>query len=598
MFVHIRLRYALAEAGGPDAAFSRRVFSWDRQSHTVSGMAEASRGEGLDLDRRSVLDAALSALQTGDLAAADELLASAAAGGEAPEVDEARAQLSEAKGDYPAARVWLERAFRGYRTSGQGPAAIRVAAGLARVHYGFLGNLAAAKGWQARGRRLAAEHGPCLEEGYLELALLACWESDIPALTAASERALAIAREFGDADLEVRALADSGLALVSAGQITEGLARLDEAGAAVTAGEVANPRMASAVFCAILSAAARTGDAARAAEWTRLFEEQWNERDLTMGAYQVSHCRSEYGAALCTCGRWDQAEVLLQEAVEAGRRSSPVTLWEGLSSLVSLRVLQGRVEEAAALLEGWEDRQELAEAAGRVALGRGEPDRAVATVLSALRKIPGDRLRAVPLWALVVEAAVAGGDLDRAAQAAESLEQAASRTEISSLAAEARLAAARVAAARGDHASAAAECEGALACLEDEEKPLLGGAIRLELARAVAGTDPSWSEVEARGALAIFTRLGAETAAAAARSHLRSLGARVADGGSSALAELTGRELDVARLIAEGLSNQEIARRLYLSPKTIEHHVGRILAKLGLRRRGEVAAALARIGGR
>ncbi|MDQ0377874.1 helix-turn-helix transcriptional regulator [Amycolatopsis thermophila] len=567
-------------------------------SHTILGVARVSRGENQDLEWRRALDAGRSALEAGDLAEADELLASAAAESEVPEVDEARAQLSEARGDPAGARGWLERAFRGYRNAGQRPSAIRVAAGLARVHYGFLGNLAAAKGWQARGRRLAAEHGPCLEEGYLELALLACWESDIDALTAASERALRIARDFDDVDLEVRALADSGLALVSAGRITEGLSRLDEAGAAVTAGEVANPRMTSAVFCAILSAAARTGDAARAGEWTRLFEEHWSERGLTMAAYQVSHCRSEYGAALCTCGRWDQAEVLLQEAVEAGRRSSPVTLWEGLSSLVSLRVLQGRVEEAAALLEGWEDRLELAEASCRVALGRGEADRAVATALSALRKISGDRLRAVPLWALVVEAAVAGGDLDRAAEAAESLALAASQTEISSLAAEARLAVARVAAARGESEAAAAECEAALACLGDVERPLLAGAVHLELARVVASTDASWSEVEARAALAIFNRLGAEMAAAAARSHLRTLGARVADGGTSALAELTERELDVARLVAAGLSNQEIARRLYLSPKTIEHHVGRILAKLGLRRRGEVAAALVRIGGR
>ena len=556
------------------------------------------RSEDQEAEWRRVLDAGLSALEAGDLVAAEELLARAAAVAEAPQVDEARAQLSEAMGDPLGARRWLERAFRGYRGSGQRPAAVRVAAGLARVHYGFLGNLAAAKGWQARGRRVVGEHGPCLEEGYLELALLACWESDIDALMAASERALVIARDFGDVDLEVRALADSGLAFVSAGRVTEGLSRLDEAGAAVTAGEVANPRMASAVFCAILSAAARTGDAGRAGEWTRLFEEHWNERALTMAAYQVSHCRSEYGAALCMCGRWEQAEVLLQEAVEAGRRSSAVTLWEGLSSLVSLRVLQGRVEEAAALLEGWEDRVELAEVSCRFALARGETERVVATAMSALRKISGDRLRAVPLWALVVEAAITSGDLVRATEAAGSLAHAASETEISSLSAEARLAAARVAAARGEHEAAAAECETALACLGDAERPLLAGTIRLELARVVAGTDSAWAEVEARAALAVFNRLGAETAAAAARSHLRTLGARVSDGASSAFADLTERELDVAQLIAAGLSNQEIARRLYLSPKTIEHYVGRILAKLGLRRRGEVAAALVRIGDR
>ena len=59
---------------------------------------------------------------------------------------------------------------------------------------------------------------------------------------------------------------------------------------------------------------------------------------------------------------------------------------------------------------------------------------------------------------------------------------------------------------------------------------------------------------------------------------------------------LTEREWEIARLVALGLSNAEIADRLVVSPKTVGHHVSAVLAKLAVRRRAEVAAALREVG--
>ena len=59
---------------------------------------------------------------------------------------------------------------------------------------------------------------------------------------------------------------------------------------------------------------------------------------------------------------------------------------------------------------------------------------------------------------------------------------------------------------------------------------------------------------------------------------------------------LTNRQLDVARLVARGMTNNEIAARLYISPKTADHHVSAILAKLALPNRRAVIARAEEMG--
>ena len=96
-----------------------------------------------------------------------------------------------------------------------------------------------------------------------------------------------------------------------------------------------------------------------------------------------------------------------------------------------------------------------------------------------------------------------------------------------------------------------------------------------------------------QGGLQDFERLDAARHADAAGALLRSLGAPIRTGPKGTGA-LTRREAEVLQLIGAGLSNPEIADRLYITRKTVETHVGNLLAKLGLRNRAEAAAFVTR----
>ena len=107
--------------------------------------------------------------------------------------------------------------------------------------------------------------------------------------------------------------------------------------------------------------------------------------------------------------------------------------------------------------------------------------------------------------------------------------------------------------------------------------------------KALAEERPELAIAEATTALDDLERLEAARDADAAAALVRSLGGP-ARTGPKGVGSLTQREAEVLDLLGHGLSNPEIGERLFISRKTVEHHVGRLLAKLGLRSRAEAAA--------
>jgi DNA-binding NarL/FixJ family response regulator len=118
---------------------------------------------------------------------------------------------------------------------------------------------------------------------------------------------------------------------------------------------------------------------------------------------------------------------------------------------------------------------------------------------------------------------------------------------------------------------------------------------RLDLARALVATDSLRAKDVLASVAEVADTSGAHTVAEAAGKQLRSLGVRTWHRGAGGAAALTDRESEIAHLIAAGASNPEIARKLFLSRKTVERHVSNVLKKTGVRNRAELAARVAEL---
>jgi DNA-binding CsgD family transcriptional regulator len=99
-----------------------------------------------------------------------------------------------------------------------------------------------------------------------------------------------------------------------------------------------------------------------------------------------------------------------------------------------------------------------------------------------------------------------------------------------------------------------------------------------------------------RTAQEMFTTMGAEGFAERATRELRATGERVRKRSTYPPSQLTAREAQIARLASDGLSNPEIAARLFMSPRTVEYHLHKVFTKLAISSRSQLHAALANRG--
>jgi DNA-binding CsgD family transcriptional regulator len=123
--------------------------------------------------------------------------------------------------------------------------------------------------------------------------------------------------------------------------------------------------------------------------------------------------------------------------------------------------------------------------------------------------------------------------------------------------------------------------------------PFYRGLLDLEHGRCMSRLHQRRDAIDAlHAAHGVFAALAARPFMQASEAGLATLGLRPRAAGDAVLPGLTGQELRVARLVASGLSNREVAAQLYLSPKTVEYHLVHVFTKLGLRNRHQLAARL------
>ncbi|MEW6154818.1 MAG: response regulator transcription factor [Actinomycetota bacterium] len=449
------------------------------------------------------------------------------------------------------------------------------------------GELAQAGGWIARAQRVLDECGSdCVENGYV-LVPVGLRELDAGHAAEAREtfeRVAGIGGRHGDTDLTTLGRVGMGQARIAEGDGPAGLALLDEAMVAVTAGEV-SPLVAGLVYCAVIEACNRSFDHGRAREWTMALS-RWCAAQPGLVAYRGA-CLVHRSQVMLLQGRWhdaiDDAEAARDQLSRPQPRPALGAAWYQRAELHRLRGELGAAERGYLEASGWghDPQPGLAQ----LRLAEGNPAAAGAAVRRALAEAttPADRARLLPA---AVDAFLASGDVTGAGQAAEELDRVAGQLGAPLLRARAAFALGSVRLATGETEVALEHLRAASGAWQHLDAPFEAARARALTARAYQALgDGDTAAVEREAARRVYEGLGARPALD-----------ELASGGGPPPASrapdhpLTSRETEVLRLLCAGTSNKAIAAQLFVSDRTVDRHVSNILTKLGLSSRTAAAA--------
>ena len=462
----------------------------------------------------------------------------------------------------------LERAHHAFAAAGRPLEAVRCAFWLG-MQLMLRGEVAPGGGWLGRAQRiLDGQDEDCVERGYLLMPQVFRHEEagDYASAAAIAAQAADYGQRFGDDDLFALAVHEQGWVLIQDGRAAEGLGLFDEAMVAVTTGEL-TPIVAGIVYCAVILHCQELYELRRAREWTAALT-RWCEEQHDLVAF-TGRCLLHRAEIMQLHGAWsdalDEARKASLRLIEVMNRPAAGLAFYREGELLRLQGEHAAAESAyrEASRFGWEPQPGLA----LLRLAQGRRDAAAASIRRVTNDT-ADPLKRAGLLRAHAEIALAVGEPQEARAACTELESIAQTFASPMLEAMAAHARGSVELAAGDAQAALPPLRRALLAWQELEVPYEAARVRALIGlacRAVGDDDTAALELEA--ARAGFRELGAapdvESLAPSADAH-----------------GLTGRELEVLRLVAAGRSNREIASELVISEHTVARHVQNILTKL------------------
>jgi DNA-binding CsgD family transcriptional regulator len=476
----------------------------------------------------------------------------------------------------------LQRAFQANVDAGDPPAAARSALWLALV-LTMRGERAVGGGWAARATRILDDlPDDVVERGYAAAhAALSCVVSgDFPAAFEHAAVVVEYGRRYKEPDLLAHGLNMTGRLMTHAGQVQEGLRLMDESLIGVVAGDV-SPIVSGIVYCTTVEGCALVHDFGRMVEWTRALS-SWCDAQPGLVAF-TGQCAVHRGQMMRLRGAFDDAVEELERAAERYALSG------GGPAVGLAHEERGDVLRLLGDLRGAERAYEQALRYGNRAQpgqallcsARGDVGGAVGMIQSVLDEV-GDPVERTRLLPAAVQIHLAAGDVAAASSLVSELGEIAAAFGSPGVLATHAYAAGTVALAADDPGQAAAAIRPAIDTWTELDAPYEIARCRVILGEAHRrlGDDRS-ATAELAAARDLFAEIGAEPAEQDAR---RRLGEDESPGG------LTGREIEVLRLVAAGKTNAEVAAELVIAEKTVARHLSNIFTKLGVGSRTAAAA--------
>lgn len=475
----------------------------------------------------------------------------------------------------------LDRAHHAHLAAGDVPAAVRASCWMALTLLDR-GEAAVAGGWLTRAEHLLdGLDRDTVERGHLAYARLqrAVVLGNFGEVLAAGPVVTDYGRRYDDPDLIASGLVAEGRLAILSGRVREGVDRLDEAMSGVLAGEV-SPIFAGAAYCTAIEGCQEIADYERVAEWTEALT-TWSSAQPGLLPF-TGQCALHRGQVMRVRGAFDQAvdefTLAIERYVAAGWMPPAGT---ALAELGEVHRILGDLDRARGAaqraVETGHDPQLLR---ALVALDEGRLP-AAATAAGRLLAEPHDQVHRAQILPGAIDVLLAAGEPDAAEPLVAELRDAADAIGTPALDAMATRSAGALELARGRPDPAIPLLRRSVDGFLRLDFPYDAARSRVLLGRALDLLDDhEAADAHLEAARRVFAELGAEPA-------LRASGGA---SGSGRHAGLTAREAEVLGLVAEGLSNSEIAGRLVLSDKTVARHLSNIFTKLGVGSRTAAAA--------